>query len=472
MNHLCRRVSTTTNENPSPYPLPSGERMKVMGDSVFVLRIVSILFCVLYLCLLASPPAQAQQIEMSSSLNPVGSGARATGMGGAFIGVADDATAASWNPAGLIQLEKPEVSLVYAGQAREQTYHSTLHPEIDGSNSMDSSGLNYASIAYPFVLLGRNMIVSLNYQRLYEMDKKVNLNYSWPMVAGSTLGDKIDFQQKGFLYTLSPAMAVQVRPNLYLGATLNFWRDALGQNGWESTYQAHGSGFVLGNPIVRDMVWTQKVDFKGFNAHTGFLWNVTETFIVGGVYKSAFNADLTKNESVYTRQVFGGTPSESFASTAQDLTMKMPEAYGLGFQYRRSDKLIFALDAYRTQWSRFYLKDPYGNAINPMDGAPLGEGRLKDTMQVRFGTEYLFIGNNRTLALRAGLFSDPEPTKTKPDAFYGFSLGTGYSTQQFSLDASYQYRWGNNVEGDISSVQHNSVDIVQQTLMLSGILYF
>ena len=54
-----------------------------------------------------------QQIGISSSPNPVGSGARALGMGGAFIAVADDATAASWNPAGLAQLTKPETSVVF-----------------------------------------------------------------------------------------------------------------------------------------------------------------------------------------------------------------------------------------------------------------------------------------------------------------------------------------------------------------------
>ncbi len=37
-----------------------------------------------------------QRLEIPSSPNPVGSGARALGMGGAFIAVADDATAASW----------------------------------------------------------------------------------------------------------------------------------------------------------------------------------------------------------------------------------------------------------------------------------------------------------------------------------------------------------------------------------------
>ena len=43
-----------------------------------------------------------QEFNFGSSPNPVGSGARALGWGSAFIAVADDATAASWNPGGLI----------------------------------------------------------------------------------------------------------------------------------------------------------------------------------------------------------------------------------------------------------------------------------------------------------------------------------------------------------------------------------
>ena len=62
------------------------------------------------LLVVAAPAAWAQ---ITSSPNVVGSGARALGMGGAFIAIADDATAASWNPGGLTQLERPEMSLVY-----------------------------------------------------------------------------------------------------------------------------------------------------------------------------------------------------------------------------------------------------------------------------------------------------------------------------------------------------------------------
>ena len=194
---------------------------------------LSLICKIIILCLLLFTDAFAQ-VENASSLNPVGSGARAVGMGGAFIGVADDATAASWNPAGLIQLERPEVSAVYSFFQREQTYNSAKFPEMDGTNRMDANGLNYASAAYPFVLLQRNMIVSLNYQRLYEMNKDVNFN----KFADAGFGDrKTTFEQKGYLYAISPALAVQITPAISLGATLNFWDNIVGKKRLENFLQ-------------------------------------------------------------------------------------------------------------------------------------------------------------------------------------------------------------------------------------------
>jgi len=42
----------------------------------------------------------------------IGAGARARGVGNAFVGVADDASAAYWNPAGLTQLKAPSLMLM------------------------------------------------------------------------------------------------------------------------------------------------------------------------------------------------------------------------------------------------------------------------------------------------------------------------------------------------------------------------
>jgi long-subunit fatty acid transport protein len=50
-------------------------------------------------------------LNFATSPSPVGSGARAGGKAFAFIAATDDATAASHNPAGLVQLERPEVSI-------------------------------------------------------------------------------------------------------------------------------------------------------------------------------------------------------------------------------------------------------------------------------------------------------------------------------------------------------------------------
>ena len=54
-----------------------------------------------------------EEIFRAFSLNLSTPGARARAMGGAFIGRADDATAAETNPAGLSLLVRPEVSLEY-----------------------------------------------------------------------------------------------------------------------------------------------------------------------------------------------------------------------------------------------------------------------------------------------------------------------------------------------------------------------
>jgi long-subunit fatty acid transport protein len=416
--------------------------------------------------------AHAQDIEISSSLNPVGSGARATGMGGAFIGVADDATAASWNPAGLIQLEKPEISVVYSYFHRRQSYDSKSHPEIETANNMDSSGINYASVAYPFVLLKRNMTISLNYQRLFEMNKEVNVRYTWDIL-GDKLYDDIKYSQEGFLYALSPAYAVQVTPQFSLGATLNFWGNYLGKNGWETSFRSFGTGMLAGAPVEMTINSKQTFSFEGINANFGFLWSFYPKFTLGGVFKTPFDADLRRETRFYQSQNWPTLNdfSDSLSTTREDLTMKMPMSYGLGLAYRHSDSLTIAFDIYRTDWSEFILVDEAGNELNPLDGRPIREGALKDTTQVRFGAEYLFIKEKYVIPVRVGLFYDPEPATESLDDFYGFSLGSGFSMGRIAFDASYQYRFGRNVSGDLPTVT-DSADIHQHTFMTSMIFYF
>jgi len=404
--------------------------------------------------LLAATELRAEQLDFSSSLNPVGSGARAGGMGGAFIAVADDATAASWNPAGLVQLEKPEVSLVYSYFSNRQEYHLSTHPEITGSDTADSSDVNYASAAYPFVAFGHNVVVSLNYQHLYDMTKKNNFTQNFGTLDSGTRS----FSQTGKLYALSPAMAVQVMPGLYLGAALNIWESFFDINGWED----HDS--YNGTVIPFDI--NNRTEFSGHNGNLGLLWNLGDNLTIGVVYKTSFDADL----KVATDRHFGSTILPPLAVT---YSLTMPASYGIGLAYRHNDSLTLSADIYRTEWSDFVLRDrTSGTEFNPVYGDELANGRLRDTTQARCGVEYLQIYPDWVLPLRGGLFYDPVPQRGRVDDYYGIAAGTGASFPRFSIDIAWQYRFGNNVNGNLGTIEERSVDISQHTLLASLIWYF
>lgn len=73
----------------------------------------------LWLALLAAAaliPSQGRATPYAGEFLRIGVGGRALGMGSAFVGLADDGTAAYWNPAGLATLSRREVTLMHAEQ--------------------------------------------------------------------------------------------------------------------------------------------------------------------------------------------------------------------------------------------------------------------------------------------------------------------------------------------------------------------
>src|SRR4029434_1703119 len=97
-------------------------------------------------------------LNFATSPAPIGSGARAAGKAFAFIAVADDATAASWNPGALVQIERPEAALMGSYFLRFERQDVTQPETVLEAQTLDSVNLNYLSVAYPFVLFQRNVI--------------------------------------------------------------------------------------------------------------------------------------------------------------------------------------------------------------------------------------------------------------------------------------------------------------------------
>ena len=322
-----------------------------------------VLFTVVMIIFTQTAVAQTlTRIEIPSSYNPVGSGARALAMGGAFIAVADDATAASWNPGGLTQLERPEASVVGAYFYRVEDNTFGTNPEASGSESVSDIKLNYLSASYPFTLLQRNMVVSLNYQNLYDFNREWNfpLNLAEP---GFALSQNVDVDQEGTLSAIGLAYAIQVTPQLSFGFTLNFWEDAIYDNEWKQTTRQSGFGTLAGNPFTFTSTAKEKFQFSGFNANLGVLWNATGKVTLGAVLKTPFEADLSRELNFRSDVTFPGAPgagSMVLTSVSEDQELDMPMSYGIGIAYRPSDRFTLSAEVYRTDWDDFILKDAQG----------------------------------------------------------------------------------------------------------------
>ena len=213
---------------------------------------------------------------------PSGSGARALGVAGAFTALADDATAASWNPGGLTQLETPEFSYVFRFSHETDRHTSGRDGYEIGKDEYDNLRLNYMSVVYPFRFLERNMVVSLNYQETYDFIQEfhadslhiprhliripgvrvlkpmrsvrlftydpdghvngyVEVTAHTVTFAESTLHQllhqeliaSLDFEQEGIIDAVSPSFALDITPRLSFGATFN----------------VYGNSFVADEPI-------------------------------------------------------------------------------------------------------------------------------------------------------------------------------------------------------------------------------
>ena len=451
---------------------------------VRLLRLLTVILTMALMCGTLHAQALPTKVISASTPNPVGSGARAVGMGGAFIAVADDATAASWNPAGLTQLKKPEISFALSYFSRRDDFSSADHPETEGVQKSLSKDLNYLSVAYPFQLLERNMIVSLNYQLLYEFDRDISTDINTSLAPLSWQAKrKVDFRQSGTLRTLSPAYAIEITPDFSLGATFNIWTDNLfWSNGWESDTTINGLYYQGGMLKGRgNLVRTDKTKdedryygFSGFNMHLGFLWNATRFLTLGGVVKTPFTADI-KHERVVTnsRRVPGSILPTSRLRVDEDVELDMPLSYGLGAAFRLSDELTVSLDVYRTEWDHFRLEDGQGNHLSPITLKPSHKSPIEETTQVRMGAEYLFIFTKTVIPVRAGVFYDPEPSEKNPQDFWGVALGTGVSIGDLIFDCAYQFRYGKNAEGDVFlDLPKTNADVEQHLFMVSMIYHF
>ena len=453
-----------------------------MNKSTHIRYNLFFVFFGIIFCLVQLDCAFARELDFASSPTPVGSGARALGMGGAFIAVADDATAASWNPGGLVQLKTPEISVVGNWFHRIEDIDFANYPESCGLQSVSKEDLNYLSIVYPFNLFNRNMVVSLNYQKLYDFEREWDFQLidtsdspSFPGLPPiiTTIKVKNHYEQSGELSALGIAYSIQIVPQLSFGFTLNIWNNDLTPNKWEKISHQTSSKTVeyYGIPLQqepKDTMEKNEYSFNGLNFNIGMLWRITDKLTTGFVLKTPFTADI-KHEKY---EINDQNQPEKWTFNEK---LDMPMSCGIGLLYKISDEFRISADVYRTEWQDYIYTDSDGKKTSLITNDSKAESDIDPTYQVRFGMEYLLVNpkSHYVIPLRAGVFYDPVPAQASSDDYYGLSLGSGFSMERYAFDIAYQYKFGNDVGDSMTdeSIPQNQ-DVEEHMVYSSFIIYF
>ena len=176
---------------------------------------------VLMAILAAAVPARGQAIQrivLRNAFAPVGAGARGLGMGGAFIAVADDGTAATFNPAGLAQLRRSELALVAFGS--DLTRRSTDPPGAAFASPPPTSevhqAVDFVGLALPYEVGGRRIVFQASYQRAVDLVGEGRASFNQPGATDVVVD--IDPQQHGALHSPSGTLAYQLTSRVSGGA--------------------------------------------------------------------------------------------------------------------------------------------------------------------------------------------------------------------------------------------------------------
>ncbi len=438
------------------------------------------LLCVLVISLWNLQIAHAQQIRgAQADYNITGTGARAEGFGGAFIGVADDATAITWNPGGLTQLERAELSLV-GRQVSDGLKYSSDFSSL--KNSQTHLSLNSASLVLPFTLGDQKFVLAGAFQRQFD------LNSDRTDAAGDV---EVREAIKGGVDNVSLAIAYRLSRVISLGVTANYW---FGKP--ESRYKETRVSALYGGDVSETYyAQTQKDDYFGYNFNSGLLLDLSSAktrLKLGVAVRTPFTL---YSETLYDGKsrfytVWGGSPDQDY-SFRYDITqnIRIPLMIGMGSSFQLGDNFTLSADYELRKFAKSKNKvlyavrqeDGSGNVLIAADAEDylLSESK-KDLNQIRVGAEYLWINDFAVIPIRTGFRT--LPTLKANSRFDGFettrkqvsgtavSFGLGFIVSRFALDFAYTLSGytAKTVSSDASSKER----VTRNYLTSSIIVYF
>ncbi len=397
------------------------------------------------LCLgLISTSAVAQGGPSSLEFSFSNPGARSLGFAGAFAALADDATAAFANPAGLVQLTKPEVSV-------EGRFWSYSTPFIEGGrvsgvptgillddtsglrtarSDADLSGVSFLSYVHPrddwSLAFYRHVLArfessratqgffvdSAEFPRTADFRNLVNLEIVSYSVAGAYRVSEQFSVGLGVSYFDSNSVLLN---ESFAPIAVTLPEGPLGPNIYDPRAIFESAELeLLGGPVA---------------VQAGFLWHLSRRFDLGGFVRQGARFDVEA-------KLRFAPDAEPFADTGE---IRLPDVFGLGTAFSsEGGRLTISFEWDRVGYSTLAETTAASEGIE-----------LDDADELRLGAEYVLIHRQPVLALRGGVWLDPDhrfrfvgPDPLTRAAFspgddeVHFAAGLGLAFRTLQIDAA------------------------------------
>ena len=178
-------------------------------------------------------------------------------------------------------------------------------------------------------------------------------------------------------------------------------------------------------------------DDTGYGFTGGFLWKVNDQWSIGGNYRGGPEFDYGGSSEIGPAFPFDTVP-EGLVGEFCCVSAELPDVYSLGVSFRPLESFILAFEWDRIEYSVSLESIGVDNLF------------IDDADELRLGAEYVFARSNPLVALRGGVWLDPDhATRAGEDADeivsallpgsddeVHYSLGIGLAFKRFQIDAA------------------------------------
>lgn len=389
-----------------------------------------------------------------------GVGTRASALGGAFIGVADDYSAVHWNPAGITQIDGVEVT-VAGGDciplgSREGLIEfegagvgsvpiqEAIEATTDSDNHLTPGIFAYSGagpLCGVFDKVGIGVYTLSDYgvfwdgEEVYgDLVERYNTIPDNPSGYRQVMGEAPDHESNIRAYAISPVVAKELFPGLSVGVSghIVYSHFEMGGGGWyEETF--------FDSSKLHPITYAEDVTGWTYGATVGVLYRASENVSVGATLRTPMTVTYEgtiKFDSTY--EDLKATPkSEEF-----DFTFPMWAGAGIAYRNFLFDNMTLSADVQWTQWSAVEDIERDISGDLPIDETTT-QLDWDDTINLAVGIDYRL---SRQFSIAMGYRNEPSPV---PDETFDFtmsqvaqnvvSLGVGYRQDLWELNVGLSY---------------------------------